>query len=33
VPFRLLATWREEAVVRAEPFDAIALPLDFLWAR
>ncbi len=31
--FRLLATWRDEAVVRAEPFDAIALQLEYLWAR
>ena len=31
--FRLLATWPDEARARAEPFDAIALQLDFLWAR
>ena len=29
----LLATWRDEAVVRAEPFDAIELELAALWAR
>jgi Uma2 family endonuclease len=29
----LLATWRDDAVVRAEPFDAIELELGALWAR
>jgi Uma2 family endonuclease len=29
----LLATFRDEAVVRAEPFDAIELELGVLWAR
>ena len=29
----LLATWRDDAVVRAEPFDAIELELAALWAR
>jgi hypothetical protein len=29
----LLATWRDDALVRAEPFDAIELELDGLWAR
>jgi Uma2 family endonuclease len=29
----LLATWRDEARVRAEPFDAIELELAALWAR
>jgi len=31
--WRLVATWRGEAVVRAEPFDAIELELAVLWAR
>jgi Uma2 family endonuclease len=31
--WRLLATWRDEAVVRAEPFDAFELDLAVLWAR
>jgi Uma2 family endonuclease len=31
--WRLVATWRGEAVVRAEPFDAIELELAALWAR
>jgi Uma2 family endonuclease len=29
----LLATWRDDALVRAEPFDAIELELAALWAR
>jgi hypothetical protein len=29
----VLATWRDDAVVRAEPFDAIELELAALWAR
>ncbi len=29
----LLATWRDDARVRAEPFDAIELELGALWAR
>jgi Uma2 family endonuclease len=29
----LLATWRDDAFVRAEPFDAIELELAALWAR
>ena len=29
----MLATWRDDAVVRAEPFDAIELELAALWAR
>lgn len=28
-----IAAWRGDAVVRAEPFDAIELPLAVLWAR
>jgi len=31
--YRLIATWRGDATVRAEPFDAIELDLGFLWAR
>jgi Uma2 family endonuclease len=31
--WRLVGTWRGEAVVRAEPFDAIELELAVLWAR
>ena len=29
----LLGTWRDDARVRAEPFDAIELELAALWAR
>ncbi len=29
----LLATWRDDALVRAEPFEAIELELGALWAR
>ncbi len=29
----LLATWRDDAHVRAEPFEAIELKLGALWAR
>jgi Uma2 family endonuclease len=31
--WRLVATWRDDVVVRAEPFDAIELELGTLWAR
>ena len=31
--YRLAHTWRGDAVVRAEPFDAIELELAALWAR
>ena len=31
--YRVLGTWRDEARVRAEPFDAIELELGALWAR
>lgn len=31
--WRMVATWRDDAVVRAEPFDAIELELALLWAR
>ncbi|MBI5489611.1 MAG: Uma2 family endonuclease [Deltaproteobacteria bacterium] len=31
--YRLVATWRGDATVRAEPFDAIELDLGVLWAR
>ena len=31
--YRVLKVWRDEAVVRAEPFDAIELALADLWAR
>jgi Uma2 family endonuclease len=31
--WRLVATWRGDAVVRAEPFDAIELEVAVLWAR
>ena len=31
--YRLIHTWRGDASVRAEPFDAIALELAALWAR
>ena len=30
---RTIATWRGDAVVRAEPFDAVELELSSLWAR
>jgi Uma2 family endonuclease len=30
--YRLIGTWRDGAVVRAEPFDAIELDLAVLWA-
>jgi Uma2 family endonuclease len=30
--YRLISTWRADAKVRAEPFDAIELPLASLWA-
>ena len=30
--YRLLGTWRDGAVVGAEPFDAIELDLAVLWA-
>jgi Uma2 family endonuclease len=30
--YRTLAVWRDAAVVRAEPFDAIELELEALWA-
>ncbi len=29
----LLATWRDDARIRARPFDAIELKLAALWAR
>lgn len=29
----LLDTYEDDAVVRAEPFDAIELPLSLLWER
>lgn len=29
----LVGMWRDEAVVRAEPFDAIEIELAVLWAR
>lgn len=29
--YRVIATWRESARVRAEPFDAIELDLSLLW--
>lgn len=29
----VVGAWRGEAVVRAEPFEALALPLSVLWAR
>jgi Uma2 family endonuclease len=32
-PYRLAATWRGDAKVRAEPFDAIEMDLGVLWAR
>jgi len=31
--YRVAGTWRGDATVRAEPFDAVALPLAVLWAR
>jgi len=31
--FRVVHTWRGNALVRAEPFDAIELDLSILWAR
>jgi Uma2 family endonuclease len=31
--YSVLATWRGDAVVRADPFDAIELELSALWAR
>jgi Uma2 family endonuclease len=31
--YRLVGTWSEDAVVRAEPFEAIELPLAVLWRR
>jgi Uma2 family endonuclease len=31
--WRIVATWRDDARVRAEPFDAIELDLAVLWAR
>ena len=31
--YRLLGTWRDDARVRAEPFDAAELDLGALWAR
>ena len=31
--YRLLKVWRDEAHVRAEPFDAIEIALADLWAR
>jgi Uma2 family endonuclease len=31
--WRVVATWRDDAVVRAEPFDAVELDLSLLWAR
>ena len=31
--WRILATWRDDAKVRAVPFDAIELELAILWAR
>ena len=30
--YRVIGTWRDDAEVRAEPFDAIALPLSALWS-
>ncbi len=30
--YRVVGTWRDDAVVRAEPFDAIALDIASLWA-
>ncbi len=31
--YRVMRVWRDEAKVRAEPFDAIELDLAILWAR
>lgn len=31
--YRVVRVWRDDAVVRAEPFDAIELPLSALWER
>jgi len=31
--YRLVGTWRDEALVRIEPFDAIELELAGLWKR
>lgn len=31
--YRVVRVWRDDAVVRAEPFDAIELELAALWAR
>jgi Uma2 family endonuclease len=31
--FRVIGSWRDDAVVRAEPFDAIELDVASLWAR
>ncbi len=31
--YRTITTWRGDAVVRAEPFDAVELELSALWAR
>ncbi len=31
--FRAVQVWRDDALVRAEPFDALELPLASLWAR
>lgn len=31
--YRLIATYRDDAVVRAEPFDAVAIELAALWQR
>jgi Uma2 family endonuclease len=31
--YRLLATWRGDEKVRAEPFDAVELDLSALWSK
>lgn len=31
--YRLVGTWRDDAVCRAEPFEAIELALEVLWER
>jgi hypothetical protein len=31
--WRVLGVWKEDASVRAEPFDAIDLELGLLWQR
>jgi Uma2 family endonuclease len=31
--WRIVATWRDDAMVRAEPFEAVELELGVLWAR